>query len=176
MLLVIFYTMESIWLLINAVGPIEPEHFFTYILLTLGRVFSSPRHCSVYNSVTKFNSMLLVIFYNMEPIRLLINAIWPIECEHFFIYIVTLGRVFSSPRHCSVYNSVSQFDSMLLVIFYTMESNRLLVNTFRPIERQHFFTYSTVLLEHNTVTMGKYSPHQDIVVSLPQSTSSILFY
>ena len=54
-------------------------------------------------------------------------------------YIVRSG-VISSPRHCSVSNSVTQFDSMLLVMLYTMESIQLLINTIQSIEREHFFT------------------------------------
>ena len=39
-----------------------------------------------------------------------------------------------------VISSVTQFDSMQLVMFYTMKSFRLLVNNIEPIEREHFFT------------------------------------
>ena len=85
----------------------------------------------------------------MESIRLLVIALLPIiEREHFFTYIIQYTvtqyssieyRVLSSLRHCSVYNFVTQFDFQLLIILYTMESNQMLVNTLRPIEREHFF-------------------------------------
>ena len=50
------------------------------------------------------------------------------------------SNVISSPRHCSVPISVTQFDFMQLVMLYTMESFRLLVSAIQTIDREHFFT------------------------------------
>ena len=87
--------------------------------------------------------MQLVMFYTMESIQLLVNTIRSIEREHFFTVIDHVHcqewRNFLT-KTLSVPNSVTQFDSMQLVMFYTMESIQLLVNTIRSIEREHFFT------------------------------------